>query len=133
MKNKQDIEFGGLYLINFDPSVGREYRGKRPAVIIEVNSQIKKTNLITVLPLTSNLNNKIIDDVLIRADGKNRLRSDSIIKVYNIISFDYSRFIKKIGIIDTRTMGRIKKYLKKHFDLWKWYLNSSKLRLGGFF
>lgn len=117
MKNKQDIEFGGLYLINFDPSVGREYRGKRPAVIIEVNSQIKKTNLITVLPLTSNLNNKIIDDVLIRADGKNRLRSDSIIKVYNIISFDYSRFIKKIGIIDTRTMGRIKKYLKKHFDL----------------
>lgn len=117
MKNKQDVKFGELYLINFNPSIGHEYRGKRPAIVIESNNQIKKTNLITVLPLTSNLDNKTIDDILVKTDKKNGLYSNSIIKVYNITSFDYSRFIKRIGVVDVKVIERIKRYLKKHFDL----------------
>jgi len=108
---------GDLCLFNFDPSIGHEYQGKRPAVVIQSDQQIKKSSLITVMPLTSNTERFIGDDIIIKRDDKNRLYSDSVIRVYNIISFDYQRFINKIGDIDDNSLDKIKKYLKKHFNL----------------
>ena len=38
MKNykfSEPIEYGGIYWVVFDPSVGHEYKGKRPAVVIQ--------------------------------------------------------------------------------------------------
>jgi len=75
--------------------------------------------LITVLPLTSNLNSKLADDIVIKKTSQNRLMYDSVVKVYDIISFDYSRLVNRIGIIDTFTLDKIKEYLRKHFDLLK--------------
>ncbi len=108
-----------LYLtgVNFNPSVGHEYQGKRPALVIESSRQIKKSNLITVAPLTSNLNNKTFDDIIIKKDSRNKLIKDSVIKVYEISSFDYSRLINRIGAVNQEVMEQIKNYLKKHFDI----------------
>ena len=86
MINKLNVKQGDLYFINFNPSVGREYQGKRPALIVQSNIQIKKSNLITVMPLTSNLENCLSDDIIIQKNNTNRLISDSVIKVYNIIN-----------------------------------------------
>ncbi|MBU1289780.1 type II toxin-antitoxin system PemK/MazF family toxin [Patescibacteria group bacterium] len=115
--DKKLLKQGEIFLVNFDPSFGYEYQGKRPAVIIESEKQIRKTNLITVVPLTSNLKNKMADDILITKNNDNKLISDSIIKVYNVCSFDYLRFINKIGIADVKIIKQIKDYLKKHFDI----------------
>jgi len=117
MINKHQVSCGDLFLVDFDPSAGHEYQGKRPALVIESDEQIKKSNLITILPLTSNLENKVDDDILVETDGDNRLKFDSIVKVYDIISFDYSRFINYIGKIDQEKMKKVKEYLIKHFDL----------------
>ncbi len=114
---KDDIKQGELYLVNFNPSAGHEFQGKRPALVIESDVQIKKTNLISIIPLTSNIGNKISDDIFISKDNNNKLISDSIIKVYYICSFDYYRFINKIGKVDEEILEKIKIYLKKHFDL----------------
>ena len=117
MINKHQVFCGDLFLVDFDPSAGHEYQGKRPALVIESDEQIKKSNLITIVPLTSNLENKIDDDILVEVDGDNHLQFDSIIKVYDIISFDYSRFINYIGKINQETMDKVKEYLNKHFGL----------------
>lgn len=111
------IECGELFLVNFNPGLGHEYQGKRPAIVIESNKQLKKSNLVTILPLTSNLDNRIADDIIIETDKNNRLKFDSLIKVYDIISFDRSRFINKIGVANKEIMTQTKKYLLKHFDL----------------
>jgi len=115
--NKNSPKQGEIFLVNFNPSFGHEYQGKRPAIIIESEKQIRRTNLVTVVPLTSNLENKMADDILIVKNSDNRLINDSIIKVCNIYSFDYLRFINKIGVVDIKTMQWIKDYLKKHFDI----------------
>ena len=115
--NKSSIRWGELYLVNFNPSIGHEFQGKRPALIIESDEQIKKSNLITVLPLTSNLNNKLSDDIIIKHDSQNNLLKDSVVKVYDICSFDYSRFINKIGAVDEQMMKKVKIYLKSHFKI----------------
>jgi mRNA-degrading endonuclease toxin of MazEF toxin-antitoxin module len=117
MKNKVSLKQGDLCLFNFNPSVGHEYQGKRPGLVIQSDEQLKRSNLVTVMPLTSNLNNCLDDDIIAASDRYNKLISDSIIKVYDIISLDYIRFIKKIGYIDKDVLSKVKKYLKIHFGL----------------
>lgn len=111
------IKCGELFLVDFNPCSGHEYQGKRPALVIESDGQIMRSNLVTILPLTSNLDNKTDDDIFIEADKDNRLKFDSIIKVYNIVSFDRLRFVNKIGKIDKKTLRLVKDYLLKHFDI----------------
>ncbi|MFA5086374.1 MAG: type II toxin-antitoxin system PemK/MazF family toxin [Candidatus Paceibacterota bacterium] len=112
-----NIGYGQYFLVNFNPGSGHEYQGKRPAIVIESDKQLRKSNLVTVLPLTSNLDNKVEDDIVVRADASNRLKFDSVIKVFDIASFDRSRFINKIGEAEKGTLREIKGYLSKHFDL----------------
>jgi mRNA-degrading endonuclease toxin of MazEF toxin-antitoxin module len=117
MIRKGDLNFGDIVWTEFDPSVGHEYQNKRPAIVVQSDEQLKISNLATVIPLTSQSGNVVGDDVIIVADVKNRLRADSVAKVYCITSFDYSRFDKKIGRIGDREVLLIKGYLRKHFDL----------------
>jgi mRNA interferase MazF len=41
-----------IWLINFDPSFGHEYKKVRPGLIIEDSEYIQTGNLITVLPIS---------------------------------------------------------------------------------
>lgn len=111
------IEYGGIYLVSFALSIGHEYQGQRPAVVIQSNSQLRKTNLVTVMPLTSQIGRPHNDDILIKADKINNLFADSLVKVHSIESFDQARFIKKIGKLDKLTLSKIKNYLKTHFGI----------------
>ena len=108
---------GELWLVQFLNSVGREFKGARPALIIESDLQISKSNVFTIMPLTSNTNNKISGDILIIKDSQNKLFCDSILKVHQIQSFDRARFIKRIGIVKKDVLDKVKNYLKSHFDL----------------
>mgnify|MGYP001619429453 FL=1 len=117
MMQKGDLESGDVVWVEFNPSVGHEFQNKRPAIVIQSNEQLRKSKLVTVIPLTSNTGNAISDDIMVAMDSDNNLRTDSVAKVYCITSFDYSRFDKKIGKINASTLTTIKTYLKKHFNL----------------
>ncbi|MCL2405182.1 MAG: type II toxin-antitoxin system PemK/MazF family toxin [Defluviitaleaceae bacterium] len=47
------VRQGSIIKINFDPSVGSEQAGYRPAVVISNNFVISKTNIITICPITT--------------------------------------------------------------------------------
>lgn len=111
------FKHGEIHLVDFDPSVGHEFQKCRPAIIIQSNETIKKTNLITIMALTSNIKGKTCDDILIKKNDKNSLSIDSVIKVQTIHAFDKSRFIKFFGETSEEILRQIKTYLKKHFDL----------------
>ena len=115
--NNENIKTGQLYLVNFNPSTGHEFQGKRPAIVIQSNNFIKKSNLITVLPITSNLDNKLTEDILLEKDDQNKLFSDSVIKVFYICSFDHSRFINYVGTVKNDVLLEVRKHLKKYFNL----------------
>lgn len=108
---------GEIWLVQFLNSVGREFKGARPALIIESDSQISKSNVFTILPLTSNINNKLHDDILVTRDSQNKLFCDSILKVHQIQSFDRTRFIKRIGVVKKDILDQVKDYLRSHFEL----------------
>ncbi|MFA6995370.1 MAG: type II toxin-antitoxin system PemK/MazF family toxin [Patescibacteria group bacterium] len=117
MMTKGEISFGDVVWVEFDPSVGHEYQSKRPAIVVQSDEQLKKTNLITIIPLTSQKDNRMPDDILVEACKENNLMSDSLAKVYCVTSFDYARFEKVIGKINKEVVIKIKDYLKKHFDI----------------
>lgn len=117
MMTKGEISFGDIVWVEFDPSVGHEYQNKRPAIVVESNEQLKKTSLVTIIPLTSKKDNRMSDDILVEAGKDNNLMSNSLAKVYCITSFDYSRFEKAIGKINEEVKTEIKNYLRKHFDI----------------
>lgn len=95
---------------------GHEYQKTRPAVVIESNTQLGVTSVITVVPVTKQ-QEKHKDDLIVIKNANNNLRYDSVIKVHQIQTFDKSRFIKKIGDLDNEMMEKIKTYLRKHFGL----------------
>jgi len=47
------VKQGSIIKINFDPSIGSEQAGYRPAVVISNNFVISKTNIITICPITT--------------------------------------------------------------------------------
>ncbi len=114
---KLNLKFGDIVWTNFDPSVGHEFRGNRPAVVIQSSKQLRKSNLVSLLPITSNIKNVTSDDISVHPDDQNRLYSDSVIKVYYVTTFDYTRLESKIGKISKEIEKSIKSYLRKHFDI----------------
>ncbi len=106
---------GDIYLVDFDPSVGREFQKQRPALVIQSNKTLNNASLITVMALTSNTKNKQNDDILVLRNDKNNLFCDSLVKVQAIHAFDRQRFVNKIGKVDLGVLTSVKCYIQKHF------------------
>lgn len=108
-----EFEYGDILLVDFDPSVGHEYQKIRPAIIVQSNSALKNSSLITVIPISSN--NKT--GILISKDNFNGLFKDSAVKINCVTSFDKSRLLKKIGVAQKDVMEEISIELKRHLGL----------------
>jgi mRNA interferase MazF len=108
---------GQIWLVNFDPSFGHEYKKIRPALIVQNNRYIESGNLLTVIPISSQITKRVELDVLLKKDAHNRLMTDSLLKTTQISSFDKRRFIKLVGVLNKETlknvMNNIQVFLEK--------------------
>ncbi|OQX72636.1 MAG: MazF family transcriptional regulator [Bacteroidetes bacterium 4484_249] len=102
---------GQIWLVNFDPSIGHEYKKIRPAIIIQCEKYITTSSLLTVIPVSSKIANHTDLDIFVKKDSLNRLMKDSLIKTKQISSFDNRRFIKLIGLVSDKMMVNIDKNL----------------------
>lgn len=98
---------GQIWLVNFDPSIGHEYQKMRPALIVESNAYLPLGNLVTVVPISSQITKSTLLDILISKDASNRLMADSLIKTRQISSFDERRFIKLIGVCNPAILQNV--------------------------
>ncbi len=69
-----------IWLVNFEPSFGHEYQKIRPALIIQHEDYIASGNLLTVIPISSQIVNPSELDILITANSLNRLMKNSLLK-----------------------------------------------------
>lgn len=111
------MKYGEIWSVVYLGSIGHEYKKDRPVLIIESNQQLNITNIITLVPLTSKIENKHEDDILVKKNNINGLKYDCLIKPHHISSFDRSRFIRKIGEVDEEILIKVKEYLRKHFNI----------------
>ena len=101
---------GELFIIKFPSKKGREQEGIRPGIIIADT----KTDLILVIPLTSNLeaSKKFSYTFIIKKSEENNLEKDSVALVFQLQALDKKRLIKKIGSLEDQYLKRIDNELK---------------------
>jgi len=58
------VKQGDIIKINFDPTIGSEQSGYRPAIVISNDFTISKTNIITICPITSNTRKNALNVIL---------------------------------------------------------------------
>lgn len=113
------MKYGGIWMVDFDPSVGHEFKKIRPAVIVQSDELETPTSCLTIMPMTSTVHNCSIEDIHVGITAKNGLYKPSLISVAEIMSYDKIRFKNKIGIMEDEIMQRIGGYICRHFKLKK--------------
>ena len=106
-----------IWLIDFDPSFGHEYKKMRPGLIIENTKYIELGNLLTVIPISSKIDKHNELDIMLPKNEKNRLILNSLLKIQQISTFDKRRFVRYIGICDDDIMETVKKNIRKYLSI----------------
>jgi mRNA interferase MazF len=98
-----------VYLINLDPTVGREIKKTRPCLVISPDELNHNVGTIIVAPLTTR-GQSYPTRVTCRFKGK-----DGQVVLDQIRNVDRSRLIKKLGRIDDRTGKAVLEVLLEMF------------------
>ncbi len=99
---------GDIYLTSFDPTVGREIKKTRPALIVQNDVSNRLSWMTIVAPITSTIQfplNPVY--VLLSADDRTGLLVTSVALLSQIRAVDRIRLIKLIGAVDRETLERV--------------------------
>lgn len=95
-----------IYLTRFDPAMGSDQKGIRPAIIISGDSLNENMDVCIICPLSSKIKN-YPGCFVIPKNGNNGLSEDSEVITFQVRVISKERFIKKIGVITIREYERI--------------------------
>ena len=89
---------GEIYLTALDPTVGREIKKTRPALIIQNDTSNRYSAVTMVSPITSTVRLPLSPlHVLLPADSSTGLTVASVAVFNQIRAVDHKRLIKKLG------------------------------------
>jgi mRNA interferase MazF len=99
-----------IWQVFFDPGLGREQAGNRPAVVISGNTLNINLDVIIVCPITSRIH-RFEGNPILEPSIENGLATDSEILIFHVRSISKNRFKKKIGEISNPELLHIKNTL----------------------
>jgi mRNA interferase MazF len=94
------IKRGDIILCDFNPVIGTEQSGIRPAVIIQIDRANAGSPHTIVAPLTSRIRKSLLPSHVFVPIGIANLTQDSVILCEQIRVIDKSRIIRVIGHLD---------------------------------
>ncbi|MGL4502177.1 MAG: type II toxin-antitoxin system PemK/MazF family toxin [Planktothrix sp.] len=99
---------GEVWIVNFDPTVGREIQKTRPAIVVSSNAA-GKLPIKLIAPITDwkSYFAQNFWHVKIKPDSTNGLSKVSAVDTLQLRGMDTQRFIQKIGIVSDTTMTEI--------------------------
>ncbi len=107
---------GEVWLIDFDPTKGREQAGKRPGLVVSTNGFNKSpAGLVVVLPITSKF--KGIPWHVEASPPDGGLKMTSFIMCEAVRSVSVERFVSRLGSIRKATQDEVDDRLRILFDL----------------
>lgn len=109
---------GDIYFANLDPTVGAEIQKTRPVLIVSNDSNNRHHTLITVVPLTSQVERVYPFEVLLTQQDTG-LRKDSKAQCNQIRTIAKQRIgsAKPAGKITTEMMEKIHNALQVHLGM----------------
>jgi len=110
------IKRQGVFLVNFDPTVGAEAKKIRPALVVSNNINNAHSPIVSISPITSNVTRVYSFEVEVSA-GIGGLRIRSKVMVNQTRAVDKVRLIKRLGNLPDKIMEEIDNALKLHYGL----------------
>ena len=112
---------GDIYLVDLEPVCGSEAIKLRPAVIVSndaANRAAEKTGrgVITVVPVTSNIERVFPFQVVVPADGSG-LKVDSKAQAEQVRSIAVERLAHRIGSVPAAALRQLDAALRTHLAL----------------
>jgi mRNA interferase MazF len=107
---------GEVWLVNFDPTRGREQAGKRPALVVSTNGFNKSpAELVVVIPITSK-DKKIPWHVPVEPP-EGGTKTKSFIMCEAVRSISKERMVERWGIVSTTILHEVDDRLRILMDL----------------
>lgn len=107
---------GEIWLVNLNPTQGREQSGRRPALIVSVDPfNHGPAELVIVVPLTTVFKNIPLHIVVLSPEGG--VKDTSYIKCEDVRSISKQRLVERWGIVAEETMCAVKDRLSILFGL----------------
>jgi mRNA interferase MazF len=106
-----DIKRGDICIVNFDPTIGKEFKKTRPAVIIQNDVGNQYSPITIVAPITSEKGKKVypFEVLLPQVSG---LEKESKVLLSHIRAIDKVRLVRRIGSLDMVTMSLVDDAIK---------------------
>jgi len=99
-----------VYLINLDPTVGKEVKKTRPCLIISPDEMNEHISTVIIAPMTSRVRNYPSRITCVFQGKKGQIVLDQIRTV------DKNRLVKKLGAIDAQSQYEVIKILQEMFS-----------------
>ena len=107
---------GEVWLVNLDPTRGREQAGKRPALVISTNGFNKSpADLVVIVPITSK--DKSIPWHVSLQPQEAGTKTESFIMCEAVRSVSHDRMAQRWGTVTAATMDEVEDRLRILFDL----------------
>jgi len=98
---------GQVYLVSFDPTVGKEIRKTRPAVILQNDVANRWSPITIVAAVTSQFEEPLYPtEVRVKA-SEGGLSADSVVLLNQIRSINKRRLVKRLGVLNQDTMAQV--------------------------
>lgn len=99
---------GEIYLVALDPTVGREIRKTRPALVLQNDTSNEYLGTTIVAPITSAVRLPLSPVQALIMEGKlSGLSVTSMALLDQIRTVDKRRLVRRLGRIDGPTMGNV--------------------------
>lgn len=96
-----------VFLINLNPTIGREVKKTRPCLVVSPDEMNKYIGTVIIAPMTTR-SHEYPSRVLVAFQDK-----QGWIVLDQIRTIDKRRLVKRIGKIDVRTIARVKTVLSE--------------------
>ena len=108
---------GEIYFANLDPTIGKEIQKKKPVLIISNNASNRMSALITVIPITSNIQKVYPFEVLLEIKDSGLLKPSKV-QCHQIRTISKLRIHgTKAGVVDNKVISHIDSALKLHLGI----------------
>lgn len=95
---------GEVWLVDLDPVRGSEQAGFRPVVVLQNDVINTCTSTCIAIPVTTNLRRAALPSCVQISRGDGGLDSDSVALCHQMRVLDKTRFRRKLGTVDQRTL-----------------------------
>jgi mRNA interferase MazF len=112
----QPIQRGDVFLANLDPTIGVEIKKTRPVIVVSNNMINRYSQLVIIIPLTTNIARLSPSHVLI-SKPEGGVDRDSKALTEQIRAMDKQRLIAKIGTLSERYVLLVEEAIRNSLDM----------------